>query len=203
MAEEWKYIEGFEDYQVSNLGRVKSLKLGRNNILKARKNGSGYLQVLLYGKKKINSAVHRLVLVHFKPIDNFQNLEVNHINGIKDDNKLENLEWVTHSENLKHALKIGLIPKGVDSYNYGKTFSYETRDKISTSRKYLFEINELNLQGVNAPNHKLSEEDIKQIRILLKENKMTQREIAKMYNVHFNTISMIKLGKTWSHIHNE
>lgn len=59
------------------------------------------------GKKKTYRA-HRLVLMAFKPVDDMDKLEVNHINGDKKDNRLENLEWVTSSENQKHAFKTGL-----------------------------------------------------------------------------------------------
>ncbi|MCM1217913.1 MAG: HNH endonuclease [Lachnospiraceae bacterium] len=58
--------------------------------------------------------VHRLVMNTFCPIENSEELQVNHINGHKDDNRLENLEWCTRSENLIHAFKTGLEerPKG-------------------------------------------------------------------------------------------
>lgn len=59
------------------------------------------------GKKKTYRA-HRLVLMAFKPVDNMENLEVNHVDGNKKNNKLENLEWCTSSENQIHAFKTGL-----------------------------------------------------------------------------------------------
>lgn len=62
---------------------------------------------LINGKKKTYRA-HRLVLMAFKPVDNMENLEVNHIDGNKKNNKLENLEWCTSSENQIHAFKTGL-----------------------------------------------------------------------------------------------
>lgn len=96
--EVWKDIKGYPGYQISNYGRVWSAK--RNRYMKPVANNSGYLQIKLIavnGKRK-GELVHRLVALHF--IDNPDNKpEVNHINHIRDDNRAENLEWVTKSEN--------------------------------------------------------------------------------------------------------
>ena len=116
--EVWKTIKGFENYQVSNLGRVKSLKRYVNHpvtykqFVKERilKNGItlGYSNVTLSkDKKKYNFRVHRLVAESFIINTNLKPF-VNHINGIKNDNRVENLEWHTISENTKHAYDIGL-----------------------------------------------------------------------------------------------
>ena len=105
--EVWKDIDGYEGlYQVSNLGRVKSLK--NKKILKYSKNYKGYCQINLYknGKRK-KYCIHRLVALGY--VNNILNKEqVNHIDGNKENNCVYNLEWVTCSENNKHAYKIGL-----------------------------------------------------------------------------------------------
>lgn len=104
----WKDIPDYEGlYQVSNLGRVKSSYKG-GRILKPLPVRSGYLRVALtfYDGSIHFIPIHRLVLIAFS--QNMGNMQVNHINGIKTDNRLENLEWVTRSENMRHAYKLGL-----------------------------------------------------------------------------------------------
>lgn len=118
--EEWRDIKGFEGrYQVSNKGRVRSLPRYVNNhtgqllvkgrILKQRPDFKGYMRIDLKdnsGNKKY-MGVHRIVAETF--IDNPLNKpQVNHIDGIKNNNFVENLEWVTNGENQIHAFKMGL-----------------------------------------------------------------------------------------------
>lgn len=104
--EKWKIINNFSNYEISTKGRVRNLKT--QYILKGRKSKSGYLQVSIKndidGKFK-NQYIHRLVAIHF--IENPDNKrEVNHIDGNKLNNILENLEWCTSSENQKHRQNI-------------------------------------------------------------------------------------------------
>ncbi len=195
IIEEWKVIEEFPDYLISNLGRVKSLKCNREKILKPCNSGSGYFQTCFCTNSKVQRFyTHRLMLQTFKPISNSELYQCNHIDGNKQNNCIDNLEWCTPSENNQHAYDTGLhkIKRGVDSPIFNRRHSIVSRKKMSLKRR-----------GIGAALHKLSEKEVKEIKILLKEDKLTQRKIAELYNVHFNTISMIKLGITWSHIHNE
>lgn len=119
MKEEWrKVVEWEEYYEVSNKGRIKSLARIRNSIMgqipmkeKIRKlyhHPHGYMYVSLCKNNKSKYyKVHRLVAKAFIP--NPENKRtVNHKNGIKNDNRVENLEWATHSENAIHAFKTKL-----------------------------------------------------------------------------------------------
>lgn len=118
-VEIWKPVKDFEGrYEVSNRGRIKSLISTRNGsndnsfsskILKPFTSRCGYKRVCLVdqnGKRNYKS-IHRIVMSTFKG-ENQEKNQVNHINGIKTDNRLENLEWVTQSENMLHAYALGL-----------------------------------------------------------------------------------------------
>ena len=101
--EEWKDIEGFEGYQISNYGRVKSLKFGKEKILKGGKDTNGYLLVGLWKDGKlVRKLVHRLVAEAF--LSNPQNLpEVNHKDEDKANNCVENLEWCGRKYNVNYG----------------------------------------------------------------------------------------------------
>ena len=113
MEEIWKDIPKFEGlYQASNFGRIKSLANKSNHkeekILKQRVDHKGYLQLTLYkNNKKINKKVHRLIAQTF--ISNYNNLpQINHIDGNKTNNNIDNLEWCNNSYNQLHANRMGL-----------------------------------------------------------------------------------------------
>lgn len=100
MKEEFKTIIGFPDYQISNLGNVKRLK--DNKIMNQYNNGHNYMVVCLKSKMMY---VHRLVAKVF--IDNLEDKkQVNHKDGNPSNNNLDNLEWCTASENLKHRYRV-------------------------------------------------------------------------------------------------
>lgn len=114
MVEIWKDIKYYENlYQGSNLGRVKSIKFGKERILKTFKNKDGYLQVGLWknNKRKI-FLVHRLVAQAF--LDNPNNLpEVNHKDENKLNNVVSNLEWCDRTYNVNYGTAIERMIKTV------------------------------------------------------------------------------------------
>ena len=135
MNEIWKNIDGFENlYQVSSLGRVKSLKYNKERILKPGNNGKGYLWVQLWREGKVTQCyIHRLVAQTF--IENPDNLpQVNHINEDKTDNRVNNLEWCsivynlnygTHNERIATALSkpIYSVNKTTNEITYYQSIS--------------------------------------------------------------------------------
>lgn len=133
--EQWKDIKNYEGlYQVSNLGRVKSLWYGKERILKPGMNNYGYLRVpLRKNDKRILYLVHRLVAQAFIP--NPDNLpEVNHINEVKTDNRVENLEFCDRKYNNTYGTRIeqmvekqinGKLSKTVYQYSLNGEFVAE------------------------------------------------------------------------------
>lgn len=177
MEEVWENIVGYEGfYQVSNLGRVKSLeRIARNRhgyrpirerILRTSDKGDYPIVGLHSSNGGVTFPVHRLVAQAFIP--NPENKPcVNHIDGSRNNNIVSNLEWCTYSENNQHAFDLGLSSKG----------SSHCRAK-------------------------LSDEQVLQISSLLDDQKHTQVEISRMFNVIPQIIYDIRSGNTWSHLTN-
>jgi hypothetical protein len=131
MEEQFKPIKDFEGlYEISNLGKVKNLKT--NRILKTQILKIGYKSINLCKNSKLTTKyIHRLIATAFIP--NLENKpEVNHINGIKTDNQILNLEWTTHKENINHAYRIGLCDAG----NIGRKLAIEKRNNKETLDLY-------------------------------------------------------------------
>jgi hypothetical protein len=109
-VEAWRPIEGYPDYEVSSLGRVRSLKWGKVRILKASRGAQDYRAVDLYANRvRVTLLVHRLVARAFlgpRP----DGLETRHLSGDKADNSVANLRYGTHSENMQDRVLHGNDP---------------------------------------------------------------------------------------------
>lgn len=118
--ETWEPIECFNNYLVSDRGRVKNIK--KNKILKTCPDSHGYPSAHLHNKL---ITVHKLVLEAFvgkRPAY----MQCNHIDCNKKNNDLNNLEWVTPSENQKHAFRNGLYPDQKGEKNYNSKLNNDT-----------------------------------------------------------------------------
>ena len=171
----WKKIniDGLnKEYLINENGDIFDIK--ENKLRKQTVSERGYLKVSFYVNGKYKKFfIHRLVMIHFNPIDNMENLQVNHINGDKSDNRIENLEWVTPSQNTRHANKKG---KGHQMSQNGESNSMS---KLTT------------------------EQVIEIIKETNKPNRRTDQKISEDYGVTRKTISNIRNNITWKHINRD
>lgn len=175
--EQWKHIEGTLYHEVSSLGRIRSIDhivmrkdgkpySAKGQLKKTYITKDGYEEIAIKENAiSLHISVHRVVAIAFIP--NPQNKpDVNHKDGNTRNNTVQNLEWVTKTENMQHALRTGL-------------WHPENR------------------RGEKHPLSKLTKKDVYEIRNLLRQGNLTQREIAKMYSVCEERICRIKQNKTW------
>lgn len=164
----FKQLEYSKPHAVSNNGTV--IHIRRREVIKSSLNHKGYPHVCLENKK--TKTVHRIVAETFIP--NPENKpQVNHIDGNKQNNNVDNLEWVTNKENAIHAVRIGLRT--------------ESDKKIS-----------LAMSGSKNHRAKLTEAEAKQIKDLCETN--TNKQIAELFPVGPTIVSMIRHNKIWKHI---
>lgn len=220
MEEIWKDVPGYEGYyQASNFGRIKSLeKIVKHNcggpkklnerILNGTISSFGYIRVDLSKEGKSRRfAVHRIIAETFL---GKSDLIVNHIDGVKTNNNIENLEYVTTQENTAHAVRIGLIKNNskinkkaiIKDYQNGCRLRFLEK-KYNTShheiRKMLMDSGiEIESKGIRRRRYRIDESELKQ----LIEKGLNNSEISRKLNVSRHSIRYRrKLLETTQHRH--
>lgn len=128
-GEYWRPLPINDAYEVSNFGRIRNIKNNRILITSLSSKKRGYPQIKMYiGSKLTAQKIHKLVMISFKSEEYFEGAVINHKDCDKLNNKLENLEWCTASENQKHAYDNNLlnIKPGID-HNISKLNSNQVR----------------------------------------------------------------------------
>lgn len=139
--EQWKIVQGFENYLVSTLGNVKTINGRFKKVVYDNKNSYGYVELWKNNKGK-KFRIHRLVAETFIP--NYDNKEqVNHIDGNKTNNCVDNLEWVTPKENVTHAINNNLIILKYGSNNVSAKLKEEDVKFIRENAKVNISVKEL------------------------------------------------------------
>ena len=174
MSEQWKPALDFEGYyEVSSEGRVKRVAYSDNSqigaIMAPRRKASGYINLRLSMNGTVSEVpAHRMVAMAFLDRIPGKN-DVNHKNGVRDDNRVENLEWCNPSENALHKFRVlGHVSKG------------------------------RGLPGSGQTQAKLTETDIPQIIDLYRQG-MRQQDIAAQFHVSKTLIGNIVRGENWKH----
>jgi transposase len=222
--EEWRPVAAFPDhYEVSSLGRVRSLprspawttRVYGGRILRQTLAGIGYPSVAIsVDNEKTRRLVHLLVLTSF--VGPALGRVCNHKDGVKTNNRLENLEWITQRENLRHSVEILGNKLGRQ-----RSISDAQVEQAIKLRSEGFQINEIaemfgvqphivakatmgcghiNMpKGMGHKSSKLTDDDIRAIR-RLRTTGLAQEKIASRFGVGQSTISSILRGETWGHV---
>lgn len=163
--EKWKIIRNFQDYEISNLGNIRSLKNNKEKILNQNINGRGYVCINLSQNGKIKTKY-----IHILIYENLHNC------------KLKNNECIHHIDENRLNNNLNNLEKMIKSNHHKLHANIENR------------------KGENNNNSILITQDVLQIKLLLKIDKLTQNEIANIFGISQTTVSKIKRNIIWSNI---
>jgi hypothetical protein len=175
MEKIWKKIPNYSSYEISNYGEIKTFNwknLGREAIMKPALDPNGYPRTMLKRDDGVihTIKVHRLVAITF--IENPEEKpHVNHINGIRNDNRVFNLEWCTAKENIQHSFKIGLSSQKGEKNSNATLTDEQVREILAN-----YEFGKTGKKG------------------------MTKQQLADKYNTTFSVIKRLVQRKTWKHL---
>jgi transposase len=234
MSEEWRPVAGFEGYySVSNLGNVRrdapGPKTWPGRLLNQIPTQHGYFSVGLSrpGVKQRPLMVHRLVCTAFFGPAPTPKHEPNHKNGIKTDNRVENLEWATRQQNMQHAYDTGLhgFYKGSQASAAklneeqvaeilqliaARAYHKDIAKRFGISMKMVSEIAlrnhwthvaiHENFGGRRKGRQVLTESQVREIKLLLQTTKRKHGDIGKQFGVAASTVFHIAHGLTWKHV---
>lgn len=189
-TEIWKDVPGFPGYKASNHGRLMTFNwknTGRVAIMKPAVSGGYCKTMCVKDGKNTPVKIHRLVAMTFIP--NSENKpEVNHKDGDKTNNRIENLEWCTRRENFDHAVANGLQP-GLFRVGYRNMWN-ELCESGERDR----------LKGSRIGTSKLTEQQVKEIRAKHKPRIYTRQMLADEYGVKETCIKDVLCRRSWKHI---
>lgn len=198
-TEMWKPVLGWEGvFEVSSVGRLRRISGGTAKgitsprLLHPKLSTVGYYVIDL---KEFRS-IHSLVATAFLGPKPKKTMVCNHKNGIKTDNRIDNLEWVTHKENSQHSVRLGLTATG-DAH-----WTKRHPELINVARgeeHYLRKYPEKVRRGSRIPSAKLTEVQVVDIKRRLALGEL-QGDVATIYGCSDSNISAIASGKSWRHI---
>lgn len=195
MTEIWKVITDFPAYEISNEGRRKHTKKGVEHITTFPTDKNKYIYTRLSNSVCTKTiTIHQLVMDAFKPKpESDVVLEINHKDGNKANNHIDNLEWITHRKNIIHAIDNGLLidifKSGEEHHQYNKILSIDTKDKMSKAH---------NKNG-DHPNYILTDEQVLDIK-KARYNGASLDSLSREYDKSEACISLICRGKRRSNI---
>lgn len=217
-TERWLPVVGLEDrYEVSDLGRVRSLINCRQNtrkvplVMRQDWDRCGYRRILLCGAtRRKHHLVHRLVALAFLGVPDLDGAVCNHLDGVKTNNVLANLEWTTPKGNAAHAIATGLYPAG-DRHGSRKHpeakprgahhWTHRHPERVQRGESHPYALHpELHARGERCSKAKLTPALVSEIRARYAAGGTSHPALGREYGVAHSAIGRIVRRETWKHL---